>query len=279
MKLKEVPGSLSRAWQLRQIPLSALAEPAERQALDCIISLTSIPSRLGVLHLTIRSLLSQQLSAEKVVLWLHRDLAGVLPAKLSRLQSKRFEIRYSDQTCAHRKLVESLKSFPGKVIVTSDDDMMYPANWLASLWSDHLKYSRDIIANECRHIGYTSLEPLGYRDWRGEMPGACHPQTLAIGYGGVLYPEACLDAAVTDAELYNKLAPRADDLWFKAMSLLKGTLTRRATRPAAKPTPIMFSQRVSLKRHNVRADGNLPQWQALDAHFGLGEIMVSTSNK
>jgi hypothetical protein len=55
------------------------ASPAEA---DVIISLTSIPSRLSSLHLTIKSVLNQSVSFEKVVLWLHQDLKGNLPPAL-----------------------------------------------------------------------------------------------------------------------------------------------------------------------------------------------------
>lgn len=274
MKLKELPGSLLRSWQLHRVPLAELKEGSPNRASECVVSLTSIPSRLGILQYTLRSLLTQTLAPDMVVLWLHESLQTQLPEKLSELQSPRCVIRYSNQTCAHRKLVESLPVFPDKVIVTCDDDVMYPEDWLSRLWSDHLLSPKDIIAHECRHIRYDpERNVLPYGEWRGEPAGAATPQTLAIGYSGVLYPPGALHPDVTDRSIYDELAPRADDLWFKAMSLRAGTLTRRCRRPADKPTPVAFSQSVSLKKSNVRADGNQRQWNALDERFSLAELL------
>lgn len=274
MKLKEIPGSLGRVFALSRMSAGKLALPPERVAENCIVSFTSIPSRLKVLHLTVRSLLAQELAPEKIFLWLNESLSEDVPSKLKLLLSDRFEIRYSNESCAHRKLVESLRLYPQRVIVTCDDDVMYPSDWLAHLWRDHLGFPRDIIAHECRCIRYDNQHGFQpYNEWVGEAPGACQSGTLAIGYGGTLYPPASLHDDVCNSVLYDRLAPRADDLWFKAMSLLKGTRTRRATSPVTKPIPIMFSQQVSLKKHNVREDGNSIQWQQLDSHYDLARLI------
>ena len=110
-----------------------LGKNASPAIVDVIISLTSIPSRLSTLHLTIKSLLNQGVSFEKIILWLHEDLKNNLPPALEKLQGKRFEIRYSTTTEPHRKLIETLKLYPDRIIVTCDDDVMYPDDWLFRL--------------------------------------------------------------------------------------------------------------------------------------------------
>ena len=42
--------------------------------LPIIVSLTTIPQRLGKVHITIRSLFSQKGQPEKIILWLHESL-------------------------------------------------------------------------------------------------------------------------------------------------------------------------------------------------------------
>lgn len=269
MKLKELPISLFTAFKLKCKNLSEL-HGENRESLPVIISLTSIPSRLASLHLVIRSLLLQSKLPEKIFLWLHKDLRNQIPQNLEKLIGKRFEIRYVDLTCSHRKLVHALELFPESVIVTCDDDLMYDPTWLERLYVDHLKYPRDVIAHECREIKYHSKELAPYKEWKTQTePGVTSDWMMPIGYGGVLYPPNSLFKDVTNSELYLKLAPRADDLWFKAMSYQNGTLTRRSLQPGKKPIPILGSQKVSLKHTNVRENGNFDQWKAICNYYRI----------
>lgn len=270
MKLKELPGSLWTAWKLKRLPKKQLVSPPQPR-IPVIVSLTSIPSRLDTLHLVIRSLLAQTHLAEKILLWLHKDLESKIPSSLTMLVSDIFEIHYVDMTCSHRKLVHSLTLYPEKIIVTCDDDLMYNPSWLQRLYQDHLIYPDRIIAHECRVIAYDNQGALlNYDQWKTQIePGVSSPWMMPIGYGGVLYPPGVLHPDVTRADLYLALAPRADDLWFKAMSYLNGTITQRSQQPGQKPTPIAGSQKVSLKHTNVRENGNYEQWQAICDHYQI----------
>jgi len=269
MKVKEIPKSLLTALGLLSTPIEKLGEGAVSVE-GCVVSLTSIPSRIKRIHLTIRSLLSQTLAPEKIVLWVHESLQDQIPEKLRKLEGSRFAIHYSSKRSAHRKLVETMRLYPHSSIVTCDDDMMYPADWLQRLWRDHLAFPGVIIGHECRTICYAENgELLPYQKWVSESPGRGTARTLAVGYGGVVYPPNCMHADVVTHSLYDQLAPKADDLWFKAMSTRLGTKTQRCSDPRPKPTPICMSQRSSLKRYNVRGDGNRKQWQLLVDYYQL----------
>ena len=45
---------------------------------------------------------------------------------------------------------------------------------------------------------------------------------------GALYPPHCLSSEVTDAQLFQRICPTADDLWFYAMARRAGTLVMKA---------------------------------------------------
>lgn len=269
MKLKELPVSLWTAWKLKHLTISKLKN--FQPSVPVIISLTSIPSRLGTLHLVIRSLLNQTQQAEKILLWLHEDLKQTIPTKLHELKCEKFEIHFVNQHCSHRKLVHALEQFPTKTIVTCDDDLMYNTSWLERLYNDHQRHPNRVIAHECREIAYSPQGALlNYSEWKTQtQPGVSSPWMMPIGYGGVLYPPNTLHKDTTNADLYLKLAPRADDLWFKAMSHLKGTITQRSSNPGQKPIPIAGSQKVSLKHTNVRENGNYQQWKAICDHYQI----------
>lgn len=270
MKLKELPVSWWAARKLARLTADELLN-AKAPCLPLIVSLTSIPSRLGIIHLTIRSLLVQSHRAEKIILWLHESLRDELPQSLCELEGAVFEVRYVNLTCSHRKLIHSLELYPEKIIVTCDDDLMYDPTWLHRLYQSHTQHPQDIIAHECRLITFMAPgQPAPYSEWKTEArTDITAPWLMPIGYGGVLYPPHCLYGDVQKRELFLYLTPKADDLWFKAMSYLAGTNTRRSANPGKKPIPIIASQKDSLKKTNVRQDGNYQQWLALCEHYGF----------
>ncbi len=264
MKVKEIPGALWREWQVRWRGVPRDPRPPEAEV---IVSLTSIPSRLSVVPLTVLSVLQGTVQPEKIVLWLNDELKGSLPRRLANLERRieRFEIRYSPLNCSHRKLVHSLEAFPGKNIVTCDDDSLYAPDWLENLVADHQEFPNDVIGNRVRQIRTDAQgELLPYKQWTyATDPGSTAGNYMPTGYGGVLYPPRCLHADVTDAEQYLALTPTADDLWFKAMSWLEGTESRLATDPGDKPITMLRSQSVALLKSNVREDRNRSQWSSL----------------
>ncbi len=268
MKLKEFFPSLIRSLQLRRLKFAQL-HSSNRPASEAIVSLTSIPSRLRLLDLTIRSLMAQSIRPKKILLWLHEDLRGKEPKALSSLVGEMFSIHYSDLTCSHRKLIHSLELYPNDVIVTCDDDQIYPNNWLERLVEDHKRFPGEIIANECKLIACSADgETLPYKQWSGKMSaGFSDASLMPVGYGGVLYPPDALLPEVMNSELFLKLAPKADDLWFKTMSFLKGTPCRKASNPSATPLPVIGTRQTTLAQSNVKLDQNREQWDALRDYF------------
>jgi len=275
---KELPVSLAYSALLSAIPLSYF-QKAEKPEVDAVVSLTSIPSRMNTLHLVIRSLLHQTVRPRKIVLWLHQELTGVLPRRLSKLCSELFEIRFSPYTSSHRKLVHSLEEFPDSVIVTCDDDLMYRRNWLELLWDEHQRKPDKIIGNHTVHINHHhSGAPLPFRKWKYPAPDQINPMAVVpIGAWGILYPPHSLSHQTTNHGLYMELAPRADDLWFKAMAVLAGTESVQARNPPAEPIPIGGTQREALKNENLKQDKNTVQWNALCRHFDLSDLILASA--
>ncbi|MBO0322023.1 glycosyltransferase family 2 protein [Muricauda sp. CAU 1633] len=269
MKVKEIPVSLFNqarlTWQSRK------KLEAGKEIIPVVVSLASIPSRLGIVHITVRSILDQIVLPEKIVLWLHQDLKSSIPKKLSELTGERFSIQFTSYSSSHRKLVEPLQIYPNKVIITCDDDMMYRKNWLSNLYKAHLENPDCVIGNQTRCITYDGKnELLPYKNWSSGTVTCPNPKAiLPIGAGGTLYPPNSLDGQVFDQELFLKLTPKADDLWFKAMSLLKETRSIKSTYPIEEPIPIWGSQKVSLKKTNIEGDKNRTQWLALTHYFKL----------
>ena len=278
MKLKELPASVFQSLRLRSLPASHLKDPGKQ--LPVIVSLTSIRPRLKVVDLPISSLLSQPAKPEKIILWLQDTLKAHIPRRLSKLEGEILEIRYISWNNPHKKLVGTLEAFPDKPIATIDDDLIYQKGWLETLYQEHLKRPGHIIANQVRRIRYDPAGmPLPYSEWPTTYePCLEGPEILPIGAAGTLYPPGSLDKRFSEVNLFLRLAPRADDLWFKAMSTLKGTPSALACVRPAPPVPILGSQAVSLKKENLNRDQNREQWLALQTYFGLPRLTSPESN-
>ena len=67
------------------------------------------------------------------------------------------------------------------------------------------------------------------------------------GRGRLVSHAKALNEQVNHTELFMELAPRADDLWFKAMAILNNTPTTTPTNKSRTPIPIIGSQRSSPK--------------------------------
>ena len=268
MKLKEIPLSIFHTLQLQILNPTKL-NTKKIDSVPVIVSLTSIPSRLKYIHITIRSILNQNVQPKKVILWLNENDIDKIPSSLKKMQGLIFEINYSKINCPHLKLVENLKKYPNDIIATCDDDFIYDKNWLKSLYESHLKHPKAIIAHRVRQIQYNPLgELLPYKQWK--LKNIKNTKTLlAIGSEGVLYSPNSLDEITTDDKLFLKLAPKADDLWFKAMSLLKETEIIKCENSPKNLIPVFGTQEVSLKKENVDNNKNLTQWESLTKYFNF----------
>jgi hypothetical protein len=236
-----------------------------------VVSLTTIASRIKVAHITIRSILVQQTMPKKVVLWLHEGFKGKLPKSLRKIEGELFEVKFTSDDFSHLKLLHSLEAFPDDTIVTIDDDMIYPPNFLRLLYESHLKHPNDIISNHTRKISYDASGNLvPYVQWPHIKIQPDNAKSLMLlGVFGVLYPPYALDKRVGDVKLLTELAPKADDLWFTAMAILANTTIRLPLQRPENPVLILGTQKISLKRTNKTKNLNSVQWESLSEYFDI----------
>ena len=83
-------------------------------------------------RLAVESIFSQTLKPNNVVLYLSEKEFSTrpLPLTLMRQQERGLEVRFVDDLGPHTKLIPALKDFPEAIIVTIDDDYMYPFDLL-----------------------------------------------------------------------------------------------------------------------------------------------------
>lgn len=193
-----------------------------------IVSLTSFPARMYDIHYALFSLLNQTVKPDKVILWLGEDKFPNkdedLPKKVLELKKHGLSIEYCKDVRSFTKLIPALIKYPNDIIVTADDDIYYPDNWLEVLYNGHLSNNIDnnILCHRAHNIKFDNedkIEP--YSKWDKAI-SISYPSSINFltGVGGVLYPPNSFSQEVFNEVKFKQLCPLADDIWFWAMAVL-----------------------------------------------------------
>ncbi len=191
-----------------------------------IISLTSFPPRMNDIHYCLFSLLNQSLKPDKLILWLAEEQfpnkEKDIPEKVLELKKYGLEIKFCNDIKSYKKLIPTLKEFPNDIIITADDDVYYPQNWLELLYESWQKEPEFIHCHRAHKIMFDNNKILSYQ---ANCKGSHHANFLNFftGCGGVLYPNNCFYKDISREDLFMELCPNADDIWFFAMVVLNNT--------------------------------------------------------
>lgn len=183
---------------------------------ELIVSLTSYPPRFGTLELTLACLCDQTVRADRIILWVAEADTEQLPNEIRwNMRQAGVEIRTCEDIGPYKKLIPALREFPDAYIVTADDDLHYPADWLETLVRD---FDGSITclwghAVEGDTINWRRLA----RNGEEVLPGSG---------AGVLYPPNSLHPMISDRR-YAELCPTGDDLWYYWMAKLAGSDIRK----------------------------------------------------
>ncbi len=193
---------------------------------EIIVSLTTFPARINDLKFTLYSLLDQTITPEKIIVWLSKEefkeKNAHIPKELLNLESYGIYFKWCDNQRSYNKLIPALKAFPNKIIVTVDDDIFYDKNLIYLLRKTHADNPMDIVAHRVHRVGlHNDNEFLPYNEWEKEVVNVNSSRyNFLTGVGGVLYPPGSLSKDVVRDDIYLRLAPYADDIWFWAMAVL-----------------------------------------------------------
>ena len=191
-----------------------------------IISLTSYPARINTVNQTIESLLNQTMKADKVILWLAPEQfpnkEKDLPPQLLELKEKGLTIDWYYDIKSYKKLIPTLKKYPDAIIVTADDDIIYPPDWLKKLYTSYVSEKNIIWCHRAHRITMEKTSKISkYKQWNHclKISEPSYRNFCTTG-GGVLYPPNSFYKDVLDEKKIMELAPYADDIWFWSMLIL-----------------------------------------------------------
>lgn len=198
---------------------------------DIIVSLTTYGKRINDAAITIASIMEQTMKANRIILWLDYSFKKQhLPISLQLLQKRGLEIKYCSDIKSYKKLIPAIKEFPEEIIITIDDDLIYDYDLLEHLIVAYLNNPQYIYCHRMHKIklnkSNNSIQPYFNWEWESEDMEASH-LVFPTGGGGTLYPPHSLDEEVTNEDVFFSICRYADDIWFKAMALKKGTKAQR----------------------------------------------------
>lgn len=251
---------------------SMLTEQSQRNP-RIIVSLTTFEQRIYSVFIVLESIAKQTMKPDKVILWLAEDEYSndTIPITLKNMQNRGLEIKYCEDIKSYKKIIPALEKFPQNLIITIDDDAIYPNNLVESLYKTYIKFPDCICCYRAHRMKFNRKgKLLSYNKW--EMEVSDLEPSLDIfptGVGGVLYYPGCFHHDVTNKKLFMKLAPYADDVWLKYMSFLKGIKCKLVDYPVE---PLFFldsSEYKSLFFHNVENKLNDNQIKNIRNYYSI----------
>jgi hypothetical protein len=255
-----------RLWplDLQTIERTALQDGLNHAPRDrkLIISLASYPPRFPLLEVVLKRLLDQTLKPDRLILYLDDFVKPEdVPDAVRGLTRYGLEIRYVPHDLRpHKKYFFSMQEFPDDLIITVDDDEIYPRNLAETLVASWRRFPDCVSAVRAHKITFTGAgEVRPYGEWEWECGDLNRPSMryLATGVGGVLYPPHVIPPEGFDPGVIRDTSLNNDDLWLKFMEMRTGTKVVICGRQALLDTlEIEEAQQTALRTDNVKHGAN-----------------------
>ncbi len=260
-----------RAYQARVLP-EALAHIAagtltwalNREARDrkITVSLTSYPARFGTLDIVLKRLMDQTMKPDRLILYLDDHIPpSQVPEAVRDLARFGLEIQFVPYDLKpHKKYFFAMQAFPEDVVITVDDDTVYPRELVETLVASWRRFPDCVSALRAHKITFDrdgSIRP--YAQWVWECGERDRPSMryVATGGCGVLYPPRAIPPAAFDVAAIRETSLNNDDLWLKFMEVETGTRVvicgKRVLRDCIE---LRETQATSLKEDNVSRGAN-----------------------
>lgn len=241
-----------------------------------VVSLTTHGKRINTVYQAVESIFSQTIRPNIVTLYLSDKEFNEdsIPESLKKQRDRGLRIVFTKDVRSYTKLVPALKDYPEEIILTIDDDYIYPFDMVEQLLNAYKRHPKAVCCMFSRVMKENSKGVLTYDSFPMNFIAEEEVSLsfLAEGFGGVLYPPHSLHVDVCNEALFQKLAPFADDVWFKAMEILAGTPVCQVSNDRGWFLDMISEETVqddSLKRKNVWQNKNDEQIKAVFNHYGI----------
>jgi hypothetical protein len=224
-----------------------------------VVSLTTYGDRLATVSVALESIARGKVRPRRLVLWLDspQQFAG-RPESLRRLERRGLEILLTSNYGPHTKYYPFVQSVERHTVplVTADDDIIYPPDWLELLLDAGRRHPEAISGHWVSIMGVSGLRVADYDTWARARDTAARPTNFALGVSGVIYPPAMLQELKRRGDGFLSACPGADDIWLKWVAIRAGIPVRQVG-PVPHHFPIIpGSQGQALVKTNVGENRN-----------------------
>lgn len=253
-------------------PLKYGINMEESRKTKIILSLTTYNKRYETINLTLKSLLLQTIKPDRIIVWLDEDTPeNEITPYMRELEQYGVEYRHTTLGLKpHNKYFHAMQEFPNDIIITVDDDIIYPPNTIEVLMKTHEKYPHAVCTRRAHLI---TLDKNGnlkkYKEWKYEYRRLKTPSYLlcATGVAGTLYPPHTLPPEAFNVENIKKYCHNADDIWLKIMEVKNGIKVVWAENHLVLPKGAKDSQQYTLCEKNVIGGENDTYIQILQEKY------------
>lgn len=245
-----------------------------------IVSLTSYPARIPYVHLAIKSLMLQSYKPDRIILWLAEEqfLDKQLPKELTDLCQYGLEIIWMHDICGHKKyFYPVLNQQNNEVVITYDDDIIYPKNSIKRLIKTHEKFPTCLVCERGQTIDFTQINNPGR--WKTRSSRGVKTPTYSMNPspgGGCLIPQGAFYKDAVNEEKIRRLAYKNDDLWYMFMCAEQGTKMIKTRKNHRTFSVIEGSQTEQMATDNIGNNKNAAIMDDLRAEYPLAWERINT---
>lgn len=252
----------NRAVAKAEIPEQPLnTQPREKLV---TATMTSFPARIEYVHLAIKTLMLQSYKPDRIILWLANEQfpEHKLPQSLLDLEKYGLEIKWCDDLYGHKRYYYCIKAQKeNEVVITFDDDILYPIDCIKRLMEKHREYPQCIICERAqarKNAKAVNIDNPGR--WAVISNVGCKTPSYGLNPspgGGCLIPYGAFYKDAYDEEKIRELAYKADDLWYMFMAAENGTKIVKTRKYHRIFSLISGSQAVQIATENVVGNKNV----------------------
>lgn len=223
-------------------------------------SMTTYPARFKSALTAIRSISNQTKKPHALIINISEE--DWKAAQLDFIRQAKFAFKgwVIVEPCVNlkpaNKIIPTAQKHGDSVIVTFDDDVIYPSDRVEKLLEKHREYPDNPIAFRTRKVTFDKESPMPYGSWHIshniEGPSKLNFPTSV---SGSLYPANFFPQSFFDVENYVKLSHDNDDIWTYFHVLLKGSAFVKGGTEIV-PPGVPGSQESALWKSNVSKGGN-----------------------
>lgn len=227
-----------------------------KQSPNLIVSLTTFPQRINTIWIVIECMLRQSKKPDRIILWLSKEQFSsldVLPKRLLNLQKRGLEIKLCEGDFrSHKKYFYVLKENPNDIVITIDDDFIYPSDLIEKLVLLNAEFPDAICCHRGFKISHNNNRLLPYDYWVRHfvIPTPSYDVFFTSG-GGTLFPPYCFTDDVLNSEIFLKRCKFADDVWLNVMAQLNNRKTVKVIGSNDNIMPIIIRDNIELTSVNV----------------------------